>query len=180
MLSKKSLLADERNFLAPMVRPTRGNVRDHIESHKSDRRPSYMPYRGLRRRRQRKTDLRAIFGGAQFSTFSTASTRTGHPRSGSQLLVIHLVIPSLNDADHSVSPALRSIDVISAAQSGLRAFICANVSGGFSSWRIWSTNARASSSLSRAAQQIASVSSVGTQPGRMLRARIAVWSAASR
>src|SRR5258708_19814902 len=74
MLSKKSLLADERNFLAPMVRPTRGNVRDHIESHKSDRRPSYMPYRGLRRRRQRKTDLREIFGGAQFSTFSTALT----------------------------------------------------------------------------------------------------------
>jgi hypothetical protein len=75
MLSKKSFLADERNFLAPLVRPTRGNVRDHIESHKSDRRPSYMPYRGLRRRRQRKTDLREIFGVAQFSTFSTASVK---------------------------------------------------------------------------------------------------------
>jgi hypothetical protein len=77
MLSKKSFLANERNVLAPLVRPTRGNVRDHIESHKSDRRPSYMPRRGLRRRRQRKTDLREIFGAAQFSTFSTASTRTG-------------------------------------------------------------------------------------------------------
>src|SRR6266403_1469795 len=77
MLSKKSFLADERNFLAPLVRPTRGNVRDHIESHKSDRRPSYMPCRGLRRRRQRKTDLREIFGAAQFSTFSTASTLSG-------------------------------------------------------------------------------------------------------
>ena len=75
MLSKKSLLADERNFLAPLVRPTRRNVRDHIESHKSDRRPSYMPCRGLRRRRQRKTDLREIFGAAQFSTFSTASVK---------------------------------------------------------------------------------------------------------
>jgi hypothetical protein len=73
MLSKKSFLANERNVLAPLVRPTRGNVRDHIESHKSDRRPSYMPCRGLRRRRQRKTDLREIFGAAQFSTFSTAS-----------------------------------------------------------------------------------------------------------
>src|SRR6266446_1756917 len=36
MLSKKSYLADERNFLAPLVRPTRGDVRDHIDSHKSD------------------------------------------------------------------------------------------------------------------------------------------------
>jgi hypothetical protein len=76
MLSKKSFLANERNVLAPLVRPTRGNVRDHIESHKSDRRPSYMPCRGLRRRRQRKTDLREIFGAAQFSTFSTASTHS--------------------------------------------------------------------------------------------------------
>jgi hypothetical protein len=40
-----------------------------------------MPYGGLRRRRQRKTDLRESFGAAQFSTFSTASTHTGsrHP-----------------------------------------------------------------------------------------------------
>jgi len=44
MLSKKSFLADERNFLAPLVRPMRGNVRDHIESQQNDRRPSYMPY----------------------------------------------------------------------------------------------------------------------------------------
>src|SRR5882757_1490402 len=88
MLSKKSFLADERNFLAPLVRPTRGNVRDHIESHKSDRRPSYMPYRGLRRRRQRKTDLREIFGVAQFSTFSTASVKprnTQHEQMSSAL-----------------------------------------------------------------------------------------------
>src|SRR5258708_39270574 len=35
MLSKKSFLADVRNFLAPLVRPARGNVRDHIESHKA-------------------------------------------------------------------------------------------------------------------------------------------------
>src|SRR5258708_3811311 len=78
MLSKKSFLADVRNFLAPLVRPARGNVRDHIESHKSDRRPSYMPYSGLRRRRQQKTDLREIFGAAQFWTFSTAPTQLRH------------------------------------------------------------------------------------------------------
>src|SRR6266404_5574858 len=60
MLSKKSYLADERNFLAPLVRPTRGDVRDHIDSHKSDRRSSYLSYRGLQRRKQRKTDLREM------------------------------------------------------------------------------------------------------------------------
>src|SRR5712671_8018494 len=78
MLSKKSFLADERNFLAPLVRATRGDVRDHIDSHKSDRRSSYLSYRGLQRRKQRKTDLREIFGAAQFSTFSTVSARSRH------------------------------------------------------------------------------------------------------
>ena len=47
MLSKKSFLADERNFSAPLVGPMRGNVRDHIESQQNDHRPSYMPYRGF-------------------------------------------------------------------------------------------------------------------------------------
>jgi hypothetical protein len=78
MLSKKSFLADERNFSAPLVRPMRGNVRDHIESQKNDHRPSYMPYRGLRQPRQLKTDLCENFGATQFSTFSTASTHFGH------------------------------------------------------------------------------------------------------
>ena len=77
MLSKKSFLADEQNFLAPLVDPMLGNVRDHIESQQNDHRPSHMPCRGLRRRRQRKTDLREIFGAAQFSTFSTASVKNG-------------------------------------------------------------------------------------------------------
>jgi hypothetical protein len=36
MLSKKSFLADEQNFSAPLVGPTLGNVRDHIESQKND------------------------------------------------------------------------------------------------------------------------------------------------
>src|ERR1700682_347645 len=60
-----------------MRRPARGNVRDHIGSHKSDHRPSYPPYSGLQRRRQPKTDLGEIFGAAQLSTFSTISTQTG-------------------------------------------------------------------------------------------------------
>ena len=76
ILLKKSFLADERNFSAPLVRPTRGDARDHIDLHKSDRRSSYLSYRGLQRRKQRKTDLREIFGAAQFSTFSTVSARS--------------------------------------------------------------------------------------------------------
>ena len=36
ILLKKSFLVDERIFLAPLVRPKRGDVRDHMESCKSD------------------------------------------------------------------------------------------------------------------------------------------------
>ena len=75
ILLKKSFLADERNFSAPLVRPARGDVRDHIDSYKSDRRSSYLSYSGLQRRKQRNTDLREIFGAAQFSTFSTVSVK---------------------------------------------------------------------------------------------------------
>jgi hypothetical protein len=32
ILLKESFLADERNFPAPLVRPARGDVRDHIDS----------------------------------------------------------------------------------------------------------------------------------------------------
>ena len=40
ILLKKSLLVDEWNFLGPLVRPTSGDARDHVDSHKSDPRPS--------------------------------------------------------------------------------------------------------------------------------------------
>jgi len=76
ILLKKSFLPDERNFSAPLVRPARGDVRD-IDSYKSDRRSSYLSYSGLQRRKQRNTDLREIFGAAQFSTFSTVSAQSG-------------------------------------------------------------------------------------------------------
>jgi hypothetical protein len=46
----------------PLVRSTRRDVRDLIDSHKSDHRPSYLSYRALQRRGQLKTDLREIFG----------------------------------------------------------------------------------------------------------------------
>jgi hypothetical protein len=37
---KKSFWGDERNFLEPLMRITRGDVRDHIDSSKIDHRPS--------------------------------------------------------------------------------------------------------------------------------------------
>src|SRR6476646_10494497 len=67
---EKPFLADERNFTAPPVRPTRGDVRGHFGSDKSDRRSSYPSYRRLQQRKQRKTDCRKIFGAAEFSTVS--------------------------------------------------------------------------------------------------------------
>jgi hypothetical protein len=38
---KKSFLGDQRNFLRPLMRFARGDVRDHIASHKSNHRPLY-------------------------------------------------------------------------------------------------------------------------------------------
>jgi hypothetical protein len=36
MLSKKSFWGDERKFLEPLMRFARGDMRDHIVSHKND------------------------------------------------------------------------------------------------------------------------------------------------
>ena len=48
-LNKSLLLADERIFLSPLMRVARGNVMDHIVSHKNDHGPTYRPYRALQR-----------------------------------------------------------------------------------------------------------------------------------
>jgi len=77
ILLKKSLLADEPNFSGPLVRSARGDVRDHIDSHKSDHRPFYFSYRASQRQRQLKIDRRQIFEAARFSTFSTVSANFG-------------------------------------------------------------------------------------------------------
>src|SRR5215470_15204669 len=79
MLSKKVFLAGEPNFSAPPVHAARADVRDHVESQEGDHRASYASDRGLQKRRQSKPVFREISGAAQFSTFSTASTRSGHP-----------------------------------------------------------------------------------------------------
>jgi len=69
MLSKKYFLTGGPTFSAPLVRPKRAKVRDHIDSQEGDHRASYMSCRGLQRRRQPKTDFREILRTAQFSIF---------------------------------------------------------------------------------------------------------------
>jgi hypothetical protein len=75
MLSKKVFLTGEPNFSAPPVHAARADVRDHLESQEGDHRASYVPDRGLQKRRQANTVFREIPGPAQFSTFSTASVK---------------------------------------------------------------------------------------------------------
>lgn len=46
---KKSFLGDARNFLEPLMRFARGDVRDLIVSHKIDQGPSYRRHEALQR-----------------------------------------------------------------------------------------------------------------------------------
>ncbi|MEH2565178.1 hypothetical protein V1289_004805 [Bradyrhizobium sp. AZCC 2289] len=47
ILLQKSFSGGERKFLEPLMRLTRGDVRDLIVSHKNDHGPSYRRYRVL-------------------------------------------------------------------------------------------------------------------------------------
>src|SRR5262252_3349210 len=76
LLSKKVFLTGEPNLSAPPVHAARADVRDHVESQERDHRASYASDRGLQKPRQANTVFREISGAAQFSTFSTASTRS--------------------------------------------------------------------------------------------------------
>jgi hypothetical protein len=62
------------------MRFARGDVRDHIVSHRNDHGPSYRPYRRLQRSRRLKIDFREIFGVVRFSTFATVSAQSGRNR----------------------------------------------------------------------------------------------------
>jgi len=57
------------------MRFVRGDVRDHIVSHKIDHGPSHRRYSALQRQRRLKINFREIFGIVRFSTFSA---RSGH------------------------------------------------------------------------------------------------------
>jgi len=74
---QKSFSHDERNFLGPLMRFARGNVRDHIAYQKNGHGASYRRYRALQRRRRPKINFREIFGVVRFSTFATVSATSG-------------------------------------------------------------------------------------------------------
>jgi hypothetical protein len=73
ILLKKSFLADERNFLRPLMRFALGDVRGLIVLDKNDYGPSYRSYRALQRWERLGIDFREIFSLVRFSTFSTVS-----------------------------------------------------------------------------------------------------------
>jgi hypothetical protein len=70
---KKSFWGDERNFLGPLMPFARGDVRDHIVSHKNDQGASYGRYAVLQWWSRLKISFCEIFGVVQFSTFATLS-----------------------------------------------------------------------------------------------------------
>jgi hypothetical protein len=75
---KKSFWGDERKFLEPLMRFARGDIRDHIVSHKNDHGASYRRYGVLQWRSRLKINFCEIFGVVPFSTFATQSAPNGH------------------------------------------------------------------------------------------------------
>src|SRR2546423_14590959 len=71
---QNSFWGDDQNFSGPLMRFARGDMRDHIVSHKNDHRASYERYGVLQWRSRLRISFCEIFGAAQFSTFATQST----------------------------------------------------------------------------------------------------------
>jgi hypothetical protein len=70
---KKSFWSDDQNFSGSLMRFSRGDMRDHIASHKNDHRASYERYGALQWWSRLKISFCEIFGVVQFSTFATLS-----------------------------------------------------------------------------------------------------------
>ena len=77
ILLQKSFDGDERNFLGPLMRFVRKDVRDLIAHQKNGHGASYRRHRVLQRRIGLKFDFREIFGVVRFSTFATLSPENG-------------------------------------------------------------------------------------------------------
>jgi hypothetical protein len=78
ILLQKSFWGADRNFSGPLMRFARGDMRDHIVSHKNDHGASYWRYGILRWRSRLKINICEIFGVVRFSTFATKSALLGH------------------------------------------------------------------------------------------------------
>jgi len=77
ILLQKSFGGDERNFLGPLMRFVRRDVRDLIAHQKNGHGASYRRHRVLQRRSRLKFDFRGIFCVVRFSTFATLSAQSG-------------------------------------------------------------------------------------------------------
>jgi hypothetical protein len=58
---KKSFLGDARNFLGPLMRFARGDVRDLIVSHKIDQGPSYRRHEALHAKKSAFAEFSVLF-----------------------------------------------------------------------------------------------------------------------
>ena len=72
---QNSFWGDDQNFSGPLMRFARGDMRDHIVSHKNDHGASYRRYGVLQWRSRLRMRFCEIFGAAQFSTFATQSSQ---------------------------------------------------------------------------------------------------------
>ena len=70
---KKSFWSDDQNFSGLLMRFARGDMRNHIVSHKNDHGASYERYGVLQWWSRLKISFCEIFGVVQFSTFATLS-----------------------------------------------------------------------------------------------------------
>jgi hypothetical protein len=75
---KKFFWGDDQNFSGLLMRFARGDMRDHIVSHKNDHGASYKRYGVLQWRSRLKISFCEIFGVVRFSTFATKSVLFGH------------------------------------------------------------------------------------------------------
>jgi hypothetical protein len=75
---KKSFWGDAQNFSEPLMPFARGDMRDHIVSHKNDYGASYGRYAVLQWWSRLKISFCEIFGVIRFSTFATLSANSGH------------------------------------------------------------------------------------------------------
>jgi hypothetical protein len=80
ILSKKSFWGNRRNYLEPLTRFVRIDVRDQIASQKNNHEPWYRRCRVSQRPSGPKINICEIFDVVRFSTFSTASVKTGKPQ----------------------------------------------------------------------------------------------------
>jgi len=77
ILLQKSFGGDERNFLGPLMRFVRRDVRDLIAHQKNGHEASYRRHRALQRWSRAKFGFREIFSVVRFSTFATLSAKSG-------------------------------------------------------------------------------------------------------